>query len=245
VCWQVERDRFCRDVLARHWPAVPRFDDVRTVGAACLAPVDMVCGGFPCQGISDAGRRLGLDDPRSGLWREFARIVGELRPRYVVVENVAALVHRGLDAVLGDLAARGYDALWLPVRAADVGAPHRRARLFIVAWLADADGAGLAQPGAADPAGERCPAERGGRARRSVAAESRVGRAVVGVPAGLGRAWPAPPGRRVRRGEPPRTARGVPARKARLMALGNAVVPAVAEVVGHLVWALERGEIPR
>jgi DNA (cytosine-5)-methyltransferase 1 len=132
--WQVECDRYARRVLWQHWPIVPKYEDVCAVGAANLCPVDVICGGFPCQGISDAGLRLGLDDPRSGLWREFARVVRELRPRYVFVENVAALRVRGLGRVLGDLAEIGYDAEWDCVRAADVGALHLRNRLFILAY---------------------------------------------------------------------------------------------------------------
>jgi DNA (cytosine-5)-methyltransferase 1 len=132
--WQVECDRYARRVLWQHWPIVPKYEDVCAVGAANLCPVDVICGGFPCQGISDAGLRLGLDDPRSGLWREFARVVRELRPRYVFVENVAALRVRGLGRVLGDLAEIGYDAEWDCVRAADVGAPHLRNRLFLLAY---------------------------------------------------------------------------------------------------------------
>ena len=131
--WQVEINPFCRAVLAEHWPAVPRYGDVREVGAATLAPVDLICGGFPCVDISNAGKRVGIGGARSGLWSEYARIVRELRPRYVLVENVAALTIRGLERVLADLAACRYDAEWQVFRAADVGAPHKRERLFLVA----------------------------------------------------------------------------------------------------------------
>ncbi len=132
--WQVERDPFCRSVLERHWPNAARFDDVRTVGAHNLEPVDVICGGFPCQDISYAGKGLGLSGERSGLWYEFARIVGEMGPRFVVVENVAALITRGIGDVLGTLSDLGYDAQWRAIRASDVGAPHRRERIFIVAY---------------------------------------------------------------------------------------------------------------
>ncbi len=132
--WQVERDPFCRSILARHWPDAVRFDDVRTVGSHNLEPVDVICGGFPCQDISYAGKGLGLSGERSGLWYEFARIVGEMGPRFVVVENVAALIARGIGDVLGTLSDLGYDAQWRAVRASDVGAPHRRERIFIVAY---------------------------------------------------------------------------------------------------------------
>jgi DNA (cytosine-5)-methyltransferase 1 len=131
--WQVEREPFCQAVLQKHWPDAERFDDVKTVGRHNLKPVDVICGGFPCQDISYAGKGAGLAGARSGLWFEYTRIIGELRPSYVVVENVAALRRRGLDTVLGDLAALGYDAIWLPIRASDVGAPHRRERLFVLA----------------------------------------------------------------------------------------------------------------
>src|SRR5437868_5460774 len=92
VSWQVEQDAYCRAVLARHFPDAARFEDVREVGAQNLDPVDLICGGFPCQDLSSAGRGAGIDGARSGLWSEFARIVCELRPRYVVVENVPALL---------------------------------------------------------------------------------------------------------------------------------------------------------
>ena len=95
--------------------------------------VDVISGGFPCQDISVAGKGVGISGARSGLWREMARIVGEVRPRYVFVENSPALVTRGLGTVLGDLAALGYDARWTVLGAADVGAPHQRDRLWIVA----------------------------------------------------------------------------------------------------------------
>jgi DNA (cytosine-5)-methyltransferase 1 len=95
---------------------------------------DVICGGFPCQDISNAGRRAGIDGERSGLWSEYARIIGELRPRYVIVENVAALLGRGIERVLGDLAALGFDAEWHCIPASAVGAPHRRDRVWIVAY---------------------------------------------------------------------------------------------------------------
>jgi site-specific DNA-cytosine methylase len=132
--WQVEIDGYCRKVLARHFPDAERFGDIRECGARNLGRVDVLSGGFPCQDISNAGKRAGIDGERSGLWSEYARIIRELRPRYVVVENVAALLGRGMERVLGDLAACGYDAEWQSIRASDVGAPHRRERIWIVAY---------------------------------------------------------------------------------------------------------------
>ena len=132
-----EIEPYCQKVLAKHWPKVPIYDDVRTITADKLASdgitVDAICGGFPCQDISTAGKGAGLEGERSGLWFEYARIIGELRPRYVIVENVAALLNGGFDRVLGSLASLGYDAEWHCIPASAVGAPHRRDRLWIVA----------------------------------------------------------------------------------------------------------------
>jgi DNA (cytosine-5)-methyltransferase 1 len=133
TAWQVEKSDFCRHILRRHWPGVARFEDVRDVGAHNLAPVDLICGGFPCQDVSSAGKGAGLAGERSGLWYQFARIVGELRPAWVVVENVASGASRWVDAVVRGLGQLGYETLPLPVSAEDVGAPHRRARIFLVA----------------------------------------------------------------------------------------------------------------
>ena len=160
VLWQCEIDSWRRQVLAKHWPDAARFTDVREIerhdpecdlGWDCTCgrgaePVDVLCGGFPCIDISAAGKQAGLDGEHSGLWYEFARIIGEVRPRFVVVENVAALLVRGMGDVLGDLAARGYDARWDCVPAAALGAPHRRDRVFLVAWrVPDASGHRLRQ----------------------------------------------------------------------------------------------------
>jgi DNA (cytosine-5)-methyltransferase 1 len=139
VAWQVEVDVFCRGVLATHWPRARRFDDVRRVGAAELAPVDLICGGFPCQDVSAAGRGAGIDGERSGLWREFRRVVEELAPRIVVVENVASGKRRWMPAVRGDLHVLGYRSVAVEVSAFDVGSPQRRARVFVVASNADRD----------------------------------------------------------------------------------------------------------
>jgi len=147
--WQVEQADYPRSVLAKHWPNARRYDDVRMVHRPWsvpgrgevitqeLAAVDLVCGGFPCQDISVAGTGAGLAGSRSGLWFEYLRIVRALRPHWVVVENVAALRKRGLGAVLWGLADLGYSAEWSMLSAADVGAPHLRKRLFVIAWRRD------------------------------------------------------------------------------------------------------------
>lgn len=134
VVWQCEIDPAARRNLARHWPGVKQYTDVMEMNHGNTERVDVICGGFPCVDLSYAGKGTGLAGTRSGLWYEYLRIVRELRPRYVVLENVSALVSRGLDAVLGGLAKAGYNAVWFTLRASDVGAPHQRERLFIVAY---------------------------------------------------------------------------------------------------------------
>ena len=131
---QCEFDPFCRDVLEQHWPGLLRFEDVRELKGSDIPSCEMIAGGFPCTDVSQAGKKEGIDGERSGLWREMARLVGEVRPRLVFVENVLGLARRGLDRVLGDLSALGYNAEWDCFGAAHVGAPHLRRRLFVVAW---------------------------------------------------------------------------------------------------------------
>jgi DNA (cytosine-5)-methyltransferase 1 len=133
-----EIEEYPRKVLAKHWPKVPIYDDVRGLSAARLdadgIAVDVIAGGFPCQDISVDGDGEGLDGERSGLWYEYARLVGEIRPRFVIVENVSELLARGLGEVLGSLAAIGYDAEWNCIRASRVGLPHHRDRVWLVAY---------------------------------------------------------------------------------------------------------------
>ena len=130
-----EVDPFCRSILRRHWPGIPIYEDVRELRGADLPPVDVLCGGFPCQDVSLAGKRKGIaKGTRSGLWHEYARLIEEIRPGYVIIENVPGLLAAGVEAVLQDLAAVGYDAEWEVLPAAAVGAPHRRERVFLVAY---------------------------------------------------------------------------------------------------------------
>jgi DNA (cytosine-5)-methyltransferase 1 len=137
VAWQCEIDPFCRSVLAKHWPDATRYEDVRKVGRATATRASILCGGFPCQDVSLAGLGAGLAGARSGLWFEYARIIAELAPSIVVIENVLGLRTRGLRRVLADLSELGFDAEWCDLWAWDVGAPHRRARIFIVATHPD------------------------------------------------------------------------------------------------------------
>ena len=157
VAWHVEFDAAPSKILEKRFPGVPNYGDVSKVDFTQVEPVDILTGGFPCQDLSLAGKRAGLKEgTRSGLWTEFARAIDEIRPRWVVIENVRGLLSaaaacdlercafcmgdadgepilRALGAVLGDLASRGYDARWTGVRAADAGAPHNRFRIFILA----------------------------------------------------------------------------------------------------------------
>lgn len=140
VAWHAEVDPDGARVLAEHWRC-PNLGDVTAIDWSRVEPVDVLVGGFPCQDISLAGKGAGIDGERSGLWREFVRAIRALRPHLVFVENVAALLARGFDRVAADLAACGYRFAWSCYSSAEVGAPHRRERLFILA--ADADGRGL------------------------------------------------------------------------------------------------------
>jgi DNA (cytosine-5)-methyltransferase 1 len=219
-----EIDPFCRRVLAKHWPDVPCFEDVTTLRGESVGPVDVICGGFPCQDISLAGRGEGLEGQRSGLWAQIARLVREIRPRFLLVENVSALLGRGMDRVLGDLAESGYDAEWECLAAYNVGAPHIRDRVWIVAYP---------------------------RSEQHEGASSEIGWASTqGLPSTdtrVGRYWLS--SRKVRAGrygpihgdgwaiEPyvDRVANGVPQRVDRLRALGNAVVPQIPELIGNAI----------
>lgn len=129
-----EIEPFPRKVLAKHWPEVPQYDDVRNLSAAQVGAVDVITAGFPCQDISLSGRGEGIAGVRSGLWAEVARLVGELRPKFVILENSPALLVRGFGTVLSDLAKVGYDAQWHCIPAAYAGAAHLRDRIWIVAY---------------------------------------------------------------------------------------------------------------
>jgi DNA (cytosine-5)-methyltransferase 1 len=215
--WQVEINPYAQKVLAKHWPNVRRHDDVRTWPQADTERVDIIAGGFPCQDISYAGKGAGLAGERSGLFYEVARIVREMEPRFVVLENVAALLTRGLGDVLGTLASLGYDAEWNCIPAAAVGAPHIRDRVFIVANAKNAIGRA---DGGTKEAGRT--EHRQQFRRQTCGGVSRFD-------------WWA--------NEPAvdRVADGISARVDRLRGLGNAVVPQVAELIGRMIAESERG----
>ncbi|WP_374536181.1 DNA cytosine methyltransferase [Micromonospora aurantiaca (nom. illeg.)] len=132
LTWYAETDRHARTVCAHHWPGVPNLGDIRTVDWTRVEPIDVLTAGFPCQDISNAGKRAGITGEHSSLWSAVADAVRVLRPPLVFVENVAALLRRGFDVVEADLAAIGYDTSWTCLRASDIGAAHRRDRLFLL-----------------------------------------------------------------------------------------------------------------
>lgn len=218
VVGQVELDPFCRSVLTRHWPEVPKHDDVRTAPAwwrSTVRPaVDLVAGGFPCQPFSTAGHRQGVGDARWG-WPWMADVVRVVRPRYVLVENVAALLHDAdaFGIVLRDLATLGFDAQWSVLPACALGAPHTRERLFLLAHPQGSDG----------------PQRLGTRAGRPTSRRRRGPHP-----------WPDPVnGLLATPSDSSGVAHGVPPELdgPRVTALGNAVVPTVAEHIGHLIRA--------
>ena len=216
-----EIEEFPRRVLAKHWPDVPCYHDVRELTAAKLSAdgiaVDVICGGFPCQDISTAGQRRGLEAQRSGLWSEIVRLAGEIRPAYIIVENVANLLSGPSDRpggwfgrVLGDLASLGYDAEWDCIPASHLGAHHQRDRVWIAAY---ADAHGVRLEGVWPPPGGPWSAEQFARLVQVALQSAISARSGGGV------------------------LDGVPERTQRLKALGNAVVPQIPELIGRAILA--------
>lgn len=211
-----EIDPFARRVLAKHWPDVPCYDDVRSLTAERLAadgiaPVDVICGGFPCQDISLAGKGEGLSGARSSLWFEYRRLVCELRPSFVLVENVAELLSRGMDRVLGSLAALGYDAEWHCIPASYVGLRHLRDRVWIVAYP-----------------------QRDGIQGRPIFTEAWCRQSREEQLAGLVQpgTWPEISSARDRG-----TGHGIPDGTHRNKSIGNAVVPQIPEAIGRAIMS--------
>lgn len=260
-----EIEPFPRKILKKHWPDVPCYDDVRTLTAERLAAdgiaVDVITGGFPCQDISVAGKQAGIaEGTRSGLWSEIVRLACELRPQFIIVENVANLLAGPIERpggwfgrVLGDLAECGYDAEWRNIPACMVAAPHRRERIWVVAHPSD-----MQRNGSDDNAQKRVecwPLSKLRNDGRSVfmADADEIRRTEMGLshqqgkrrdPQGAkeanhvgscgqlrdGRGWGAEPA-------VGRVANGVPNRVDRLAALGNAVVPQIPELIGRAILA--------
>ena len=253
VRWQVEANPYCQRILAKHWPHVPCYPDVTQLTGTELAPVDLICGGFPCQPVSHAGLQKGTDDDR-WLWPHFARLLGVLRPRYALLEHGPGLLTanggHAFGEVIGDLADLGYNCEWSVLSAADVGAPHLRKRVFLIANLPDADDQRLegygreyelgktssekSSAGSCQRAGNRFfDAPIGGATLADADDQSQSGGSLyAGAGASLSEFasshqwWESEP-------DVGRVAHGVPHRVDRLKALGNAVVPQVAEWLGR------------
>lgn len=215
VVGQVEIDPFCQQVLAKHWPEVPRHDDARTAvdwwRSQRRPRVDVVAGGFPCQPVSLAGLGRGEGDDR-WMWPAMFHVVDELRPEWVIFENVPGLRTRGLDTVVSDLASAGYETEVGTISACAVGAPHVRKRLF---GVAHASGIGRTGRRGFGPGSSLL--EVGGRCTEP------------------GRHWSDQP-------RPVGVAHGLPRGVDRRRALGNAVVPQVAEYIGRIVMAANEVE---
>lgn len=252
-----ETDDYASKVLALRFPDAPNVGDVT---AAEYPNADIICAGFPCQDISFAGAGAGLAGARSGLWREVVRAIRVVRPRYALLENVAALLSRGLDTVLGDLAEIGHDAEWHCIPASAVGAPHIRDRVWIVAEPQHPDANSVRShraqehvEGNVEPAHEQvgivgsvgallADAERIGQPRSrqpidsSDQAKDRKGQAGDALDVGVGNIWSAEP-------NVGRVAHGIPKRVDRLRCLGNVVVPQIPELIGRAILAsLEQRE---
>lgn len=235
-----ECEPYAVQVLNKHWPDVPVFPDVRSlrladIENAGLPHPDVICGGFPCQDISVAGKGDGLSGKRSSLWFDYLRLIDEIRPAFVVTENVAALRFRGLETMLRGLAQIGYDAEWHCIPASAVGAHHLRDRAWIIAYPA-AKGEPLA--------GAAIAANRGDGEQLQMADTDREGpqRWDQGVlqkfarewlsrarsASGVGQTWIVEP-------DLDRVADGVPCRVDRIKCLGNAAVPQIPEIIGHAI----------
>lgn len=234
VAWQAEIDPYCCQVLAKHWPGIPNLGNVTTINWEDVPRVDLITGGYPCQPFSIAGARAGENDPRH-LWPHVRNALRVLRPRWALLENVAGHLSLGFGRVLGDLAEIGYDAEWDCIPAAAVGAPHRRDRVFLVAYP-NRQGEPTRPEHGTTPRDLDTNAARAHGLRwwdrsplpRPETVERTTGRSSSG-----GGHWAAEP-------DVGRVAYGVPNRVDRLRALGNAVVPQVAEHVGRLIMEAER-----
>ena len=244
-----EYEPFPRAVLAKHWPNVPCFPDVRELkGSDIDGAVDVICGGYPCQPFSTSGQRRGKEDDRH-LWPEFSRLVAELRPTWVIGENVAGHISMGLDDVLSDLEGQGYACRTFVIPACAVGAPHRRDRVWTVA-----NAAKLQRNGGTEhrEQGERQIPEFGKRSGAEFVAHASDARLSDGKRTGQptheaqgGTGLVSKFGRCEWLPEPDvgRVANGVPRRVDRLKALGNAVVPQIPEMIGRAILAAEQEAI--
>ena len=211
VIWQSEIDPYACKVLAKHWPEVPNHGNIKEIDWRRVVRPDVICGGYPCQPFSTAGKRRGTDDPRH-LWPWVREAISQLRPRYAILENVRGHLSLGGTTVIGELAAIGYDAEWRVISAASVGGLHQRARIIIVAY-----------PQVLNVEESKMVAQ---AIRTSLLQPRRIRGACVPSPN-----WPLYEPRM------DRVVNGVSDWVDRVRGLGNAVVPQVAEVIGRLVMA--------
>ena len=233
--WQVEKEPYCQKILNRHWPNARIYSDVCLVGAHNLEPVDIICGGFPCQDISYAGKGRGINAKRSGLWWQMHRIISELRPTVAVLENVPAILRRGGVQVIESLAQIGYDCEWTIVSAKSCGSPHTRERWFAVAYT---------NHEANTINGKKTKGNRVRKAKEGVvhkAHEERFSKDLhdTGCASLLGTLQPNPSENYWRKHKAPspvcRVDDGVSNRVDRLKALGNAIVPQCSETIGRYI----------
>jgi DNA (cytosine-5)-methyltransferase 1 len=227
-----EINKFCRRMLAVRWPGVPCYDDVRALTADRLKSdgisIDAICGGFPCQDISIAGNGKGIKEgTRSGLWIEYARIIGELRPKFIIVENVAALLDRGMGQVLGDLAGLGYDAEWHSLDAFYAGVPQYRPRVWIVAYPTQSRSEPVFSQDAEHVECYRSWVHGSGREYAHIDHENR-GSCALSVLGNI--EWTSIPDRE-RSGNNERLSAGMD----RYRSLGNSVVPQIPELIGRAI----------
>ena len=263
-----EIEDFPRKVLAKHWPDVPIYGDVKELTGERLKAdgisIDVITAGFPCQDISHAGQGAGIKEgTRSGLWSEVARLAGELRPSYLILENVAAITGRGADIVLGDLAEIGYDAEWHCIPASAVGAPHRRDRWWCISYPSsngrqqradrELDQAGAERtskreqgrlnsgsPAKASENADPCKQGLQGRLHEQIAHAKRRQIEASRCPSKCSFGWQRD-GRGTWQVEPDvgRVANGIPKRVDRLKGLGNAVVPQIPAIIGQAIMERE------
>jgi DNA (cytosine-5)-methyltransferase 1 len=233
-----EIESYPQQVLKKHWPGVPIYEDIRHLTSERLVRdgiprIDVITGGFPCQDISLAGEQAGIEGSRSGLWGEYARLIGEIRPKYAVVENVSALLSGEsggwFGTVLRDLARIGYDARWSCISASDCGAPHLRNRVWVLAYPNHTRLEGCEETGDTGSEGSE-PYEHSGRCyqgnnRREAIPE------VCGMADGLSY-WVDTP-------EPERVTKEAQKTIPRLKALGNSIVPQIVTAIGQEILKRE------
>lgn len=234
--WQVENNDYCREVLKKHWPHVPCHYDITTIDWGFIPRVDLVCGGFPCQPFSVAGKRRAADDDRY-LWPEVVRCLAVLRPTWFLGENVYGLLHLGIEQMYADLEALGYQVAILGIPACAVGSPQIRHRVWIIAHLASQQ---VGSPGQSREHGcvavlpaanaesvrrQQRDTDARGNSKREIAKKKRT-RSPNDY------RWPSPPGfcrMDVR----------VPDWSHRIKAIGNSIVPQIAEALGRMIVAIE------